>query len=318
MHQKEARGWLTARSAISVIGGIALFVFLIWKTGPADIRDGVLKVGWMFPVIVALGGLRFLVRAIAWTLCIEPPHRLNVRDAFAAVLAGDALGNATPLGPVVGEPAKAAFVRKHLPAAPALTALALENVYYTVATAAMIAAGTVALLFVFDLRTDLRHYSELAVGLLVLLIFAAFGVLWARPKMITRHVPFVVRPAAAIPAGLLELTFHALGVLETHLTMMMILPAAPPLLVSFILETASRLITVVFKFIPLQVGVAESGLGIATELMGMGLRPGVTFSIVRKVRILVWASIGALLLVRRGITPAQLRADPELPHPTNP
>ena len=52
-----------------------------------------------------------MVRAAAWSLCVEPPHRLPLGEAFAAVVCGDALGNLTPLGPLVGEPAKAAFVR---------------------------------------------------------------------------------------------------------------------------------------------------------------------------------------------------------------
>ena len=76
--------------------------------------------------------------------------RLAFRDAFAAVVCGDAIGNITPLGPLVGEPAKAAFVRGRVPLAPALTALAIENVLYTFSAAAMIAAGMIALLFRFS------------------------------------------------------------------------------------------------------------------------------------------------------------------------
>lgn len=303
MSRTEIRGWFTARGVVAIVAGLAIFVALIWKTGPAALLDGIIKVGWMYPVIVALGGARFLVRAIAWTICVEPPHRLDVRHAFAAALAGDALGNATPLGPVVGEPAKAAYVRQRLPPGPALSALAAENVFYTLSTAAMIAAGMVALLFFFELTAEMRGYSEIAVGLLVFAILAAIGILWMRPALVSRWLPAMATRRAILPVAALELAFHALGVLETHLAMMMILPAAPPLHVSFILETASRLITVVFKFVPLQVGVAEGGLALTTELLGMGTTSGLTFSIVRKARIVVWAIVGAILLVRHGITP---------------
>lgn len=332
---RKPRGWFTLPGALSVAAGVAIFVALIWRTGPRDILDGILNVGWIFPVIVVLGGLRFLARAAAWMICVEPPHRLRLHEAFGAVLAGDALGNATPLGPVVGEPAKAAFARPHIPTAPALTALAVENLFYTLTTAAIIAAGTLALLFVVDLRADVRGYSELAVVGLLLMIAAALVLLWRRPALVSRWLPRLARPGsrlhassekvrtfeqeiysfssrrrgAVLPVGLLEIAFHALGVLETHLTMMMLLPEAPPLLVSFILETASRLITVVFKFVPLQIGVAEGGLAIATELLGMGMKAGLTFSLVRKARIVVWAILGAALLVRRGITPARVTSE---------
>ncbi|HVL66319.1 MAG TPA: lysylphosphatidylglycerol synthase transmembrane domain-containing protein [Vicinamibacterales bacterium] len=339
MTQKEPRGWFTLPAVLSVAAGLAIFIALIWKTGPQQILEGMLRVGWMFPVIVVLGGLRFLARATAWTICVEPPQRLRVRDAFAAVLAGDALGNITPLGPVVGEPAKAAFVRPHLPPAPALTALAVENLLYSLATAVMIATGTIALLFLFDLRADVRDYSEIAVLLLAGAIAVTLVILWRRPALVSRWLRVVGRPGsklhsssakvraieediysfssrrpgAVAAAGALEIVFHALGVLETHLTLVMILPDAPPLLVSFVLETASRLVTVVFKFVPLQIGVAEGSLAGATELLGMGTTTGVTYSIVRKARVVTWGIVGAILLVRRGITPARLRSDLELP-----
>jgi hypothetical protein len=164
----------------------------------------------------------------------------------------------------------------------------------------------VALLYLVELTAEIRLYSEAAVGLLVLGICAAIAILYIQPRLVSRWVPAFSVRRSLIPVAALEIAFHALGVLETHLTMTMILPQAPPLHMSFILETASRLITVVFKFVPLQVGVAEGGLAIVTELLGMGPRPGVTFSLVRKVRIVTWAVAGAVLVVRRGITPRTL------------
>ena len=48
----------------------------------ADVR----QVGWGLALIVAFGGFRFLLRAVAWRLCLDPPHRLALKDAFAAVI----------------------------------------------------------------------------------------------------------------------------------------------------------------------------------------------------------------------------------------
>jgi hypothetical protein len=322
--QKSARGWLSISGALSILAGIAVLAGLVWKIGFDQILDGLVKVGWAFPVIVALGGLRFFVRAWAWSLCIETPHRLGLRHAFAAVLAGDALGNVSPLGPVVGEPAKVAFARTHLSAAAGATALAIENLFYTLATAGMIAAGTLALLVTVDLPPPLRDYSELAVIGIAAAIIAVLIVFRWQPALISRWLPKLHtierdvysfagrRRATLVPVAALELAFHALGVLETHLTMWMILPVAPPLVTSFILETASRLITVLFKFIPMQIGVAQTGLAGLTTLLGYGPTPGAAFSLVRVARQAVWAVVGAALLVRRGITPRMVLADQDL------
>ncbi len=308
-------------SALYVVGGLIVLVGVLWTLGIEATWTDVRKVGWMFPVIVALGGLRFLVRAAAWTICIEPPHRLRLRDAFAAVLAGDALGNVTPLGPLVGEPAKATFARQHVAGQPALTALAIENILYTLATAAMIAAGTMALLFTFEVPAQIREFSELAVAGMALLIAVSLVVLWRRPVLVSRWIPGGAagsrvsklrmleqdvysfasrRPGALVPAIVLEVGFHALGVLETHLTLWALLPSPPSLLTSFIFETASRLVIVAFKVVPFQLGVAEFGLAAFGVIVGMDKTVGAAFSLIRKARVVVWALTGGALLVRSG------------------
>ena len=96
---------------------------MLWKVGVGDVWEGTTKIGWWLLVVVALGGLRFL-RAVAWSA-----HRTAApaadREAFKGVVAGDTVGNATPLGPVLGEPAKAAYARGTVRSA--LTALAIET-----------------------------------------------------------------------------------------------------------------------------------------------------------------------------------------------
>jgi hypothetical protein len=323
--QQRTREWIRASGALYIIVGVAVLAAVLWTLGIAETWTEVRKVGWIFPVLVALGGLRFLIRAAAWAICLEPPHRLRLRDGFAAVLAGDAVGNLTPLGPLVGEPAKATYARRHVAAQPAVTALAIENILYTLATAAMIAAGTIGLLFAFELPLEIKEFSKLAVAGMGLLIATSLVVLWRRPALLSRWMPVAPggpagsrmsklralehdiysfasrRPGALIPAVLLEVGFHGLGVLETHLTLQSLLGAAPPVMTSFIVETASRLLIVAFKVVPLQLGVAELGLAGFAPLVGMDPKIGLAFSLIRKARVVVWQLTGAALLVRSGI-----------------
>ena len=260
-------------------------------------------------LIVALGGLRFLLRAVAWRLCLDPPHTLRLGDAFAAVICGDAIGNLTPLGPLVGEPAKAAFVRGRVPLAPALTALAIENVLYTLSAAAMIAAGMVALLVRFQLPADVRGVGELAIAATFVLFAVALWMLWRQPALISRGA----RPRAAAPRSTpigsgssrtrstpsprgtgarcpalaaAEVGFHALGVAEIYLTLWLLNVTRPPSLYAFLLETANRLITVVFKFVPLRLGVDEAGTACVRHVDRLAYKTGVALAIIRKVRML--------------------------------
>jgi len=315
----------TAAGVLIAAAGTVLFIWLVKTIGPREIWTGFQKIGWALGWILLLGGLRFAARARAWALCLEPPHALRFTDAFNAVVCGDALGNLTPLGPVVGEPAKIACVRDRVDVGAALTALAMENVLYTLSVGAMIAAGTIALLFSVELPMALREFSEIALACVALMFAVAAWLVWRRPAIVSTLLPaarvqgsrieklrtmeqelftFAARRRQVmLPLVALELGFHALGVAEKHLTLWLILGSAPPLLTSFIVETADRVITVAFKFVPFQVGVGEAGTGLVTSLLGLGPAPGVTLSIVRKARMGIWSLAGTALLVRKGLTP---------------
>ena len=318
---------------LTAIAGLALLAYVVAQVGVAEIAADVRQVGWGLLLIIAIGGLRFLLRAQAWRLCLEPPARLSVRDAFAAVICGDTIGNVTPLGPLVGEPAKAALVRKRIPLAPAVTALAIENVLYTLSAAAMIAAGMIVLLARFELPEPIRGIGLISIAGTVVLFTAALAVLWRQPALVSRALgfaprlgrhadrvraleseiyTFAARHRGVLPAlAAAEVGFHALGVAEAYLTLWLISGAAPALVTAFVIETTNRLITVIFKFVPLRLGVDEAATAFLTEqVLGMGARPGLSTAIVRKVRVLFWAVAGGLVLVREGLTPGTLRANP--------
>lgn len=309
---------------ITAAGGLALLVWVVVRVGVAEITADVRQVGWGLALIVGLGGFRFLLRAAAWRLCLDPPHRLHLRDAFAAVICGDAIGNLTPLGPLVGEPAKAAFVRGRVALTPALTALAIENLLYTLSAAAMIAAGMVAMLVRFQLPPDVRGVGELAIAGTFTLFVTALWMLWRQPALMSRALAvapplrkhadrvrqleeeiytFAARHRAALPAlAAAEIGFHVLGVAEIYLTLWLLNVTAPTLLTAFLFETANRLITVVFKFVPLRLGVDEAGTAIFAPLIGLPAKTGLALAIIRKARMLFWAAAGGVLLVREGLS----------------
>jgi Lysylphosphatidylglycerol synthase TM region len=325
---------------LSALAGLALLVYVVARVGVAEIAVDIRSVGWGLLAVIAIGGLRFLLRAIAWRLCLEPPHTLSLWRAFSAVICGDTIGNLTPLGPLVGEPAKAALVRKNVPLGPAVTALAIENVLYTLSAAAMIAAGMIALLLRFQLPSAIRGIGEVSIAATIVLFAAAFGLLWWQPALVSRALgvapglarhadrvrtleaevySFASRHRRAMPGlAAAEVGFHALGVAEAYLTLWLIngglMNGTPPSwLTAFILETTNRLITVVFKFVPLRLGVDEAATAFLTQqILGLGAHPGLSTAIVRKVRMLFWAIAGGLVLVRDGLGPGTLRASPPL------
>jgi hypothetical protein len=78
---------------------------------------------------------------------------------------------------------------------------------------------------------------------------------------------------------------------------------------SFLLESVSRTITIVFKFIPFMIGVDEAGSHFVANTVALGVGVGVTLAVIRKARILFWALIGLLIMTRRGLRFAHIFSD---------
>ncbi|HET6645933.1 MAG TPA: lysylphosphatidylglycerol synthase domain-containing protein, partial [Pyrinomonadaceae bacterium] len=142
---------------IFAILGLLLFAYTVRKAGVGQIVSGIQRLGAGFLLILVLSGTRHVVRSLAWTKCFEPPYGLRFRDALEARLMGDALGNVIPLASMaVSEPSKAAFVRHRVPLMAGLSALAIENIFYSLSVVIFIFSGMAALLLSFQLPKPLR------------------------------------------------------------------------------------------------------------------------------------------------------------------
>lgn len=313
--------------------GLLLFAYFVRKAGVADIMSGIRRLGFGFLIIIAISAIRQTVRSLAWLRCFEPPHNLRFRDAFAARVMGDALGNIIPLASVaVAEPSKAAFVRDRVPLMASLSALALENIFYSLSVVLLIFSGTAALLASFSLPKPLRIASLIALGVTFVIAPLGYFVLRRQWKFLSTPMTFLAGRGIArawlmekgvprartleeriygfyqrnsgrlISIFLLEVCFHLAGVAEIYVTLYFISSAAPTLLTAFILESVNRVINVVFKFVPLRTGIDEAGTGMLAKVLGFTTAIGVTLAIVRKARDIFWTAIGVGLMVRRGLS----------------
>lgn len=327
----------TPGAVLAAALGLALFVYAIRHAGVGAVADGITRLGWAFAAVVALGGLRFAARAAAWLRCLERGHRLRLRDVFPAVVAGDALGNLTPLGVIASEPAKALLLRRREPLGRTLPALAVENLFYTLSAVLVIAGGLAALPFLLQAPGRLWLATTVVFVALAALLAGAHWVIRSRvpvasallawlhgrgiaPRLAARgaeraraiedrmHALYPRTWSDLLPVALLELAFHACAVVEVFLVLALIAPRQPTLLDAFVLESMNRLIAAVFRFVPLRIGVDEAGTGLLADLLAFGTVAGVTLAIVRKGRMLVWTALGMAALVGRGLSPGQALA----------
>jgi hypothetical protein len=308
---------------LALVGGI-LLVVTVRRVGWSDVQGSIAGIGWWFVVVLALGGLRFAARARAWQVCAGDAG-LRFRRALAATLAGDALGNLTPLGLIASEPAKVFFVADRVGAVAAVSSVAAENVFYMASVLIMLAAGAA----VFVERAGLSPMLQLAAqAVLAVTLLAGVAGVWLarrRPAILSRLARFfATRTGRGLSAperlheveerfyGVLgwpfsrlvhvvacEALFHVVAVAEVFMVLRL-LPAGRgvSLLDAFVLETAGRLVIVVFKFVPYRLGVDEAGTALVARALALDPALGVALALVRRIRILFWNGIGLVLFAR--------------------
>jgi hypothetical protein len=312
----------------AALGGFVLFAWAARRAGLSEILDGVRRVGWGLVPILTLGGLRFAARAEAWRLCAPGDRRLPWRQAFIALLAGDALGNVTPLGLLASEPTKVFLTRHHLATRASIASLAVDNIVYAASIVGVIAFAGAVMLVTVPLPVRWSEWGAAALAALLIAAIAVARVLRGRTSLLAPLLSARWRERAAALRGsvlefssghplrlwrvfALDLLFHVLAVFEAFLALNWLLgTASPTFRQALLFEAMNRLVTVVFKFVPFRAGVDEVSSGALAPLLGMDPVTGVALAIVRKVRNIFWAGVGMAIIAAH---PAQ--AGPATDHP---
>ncbi len=337
------------------LGGGALFIYFISQVGLREIWEGVGNVGFGgFVLIFFIYAARISMRSLAWCLSVESPHKLKFRDSFQAVIMGEAMSSLIPLGIIVSGTTKALAVRHKLPLVAGLSALAVENLFYSFVTGLFIAFGAVELILNFNLPEFWLWASDvliIVVGALIILGFVMIIRQWhfasataewiyargflhswlemgrADIKTFENRIYGFYRrqPRRFLPILILQVLFHLLGILEVWLILFFISESAPLFFSAFLLESVSRVIVVIFKLVPFVLGVDEAAAQFITDILKLGAGIGVTLAVVRKGVRVSWAVIGILLLLKRGFSVRDIfqnseslqNADKNLSHQTN-
>jgi hypothetical protein len=320
-----------AAAGLTILG-IGLFSYLVYSVGVTEILDGIARFGFIgFAVILVIYFCRICIRAYAWKLSVHEPYSLKMRDTVPAVVIGEAMSSTFPLGILVSGTAKAIAVRRRIPLVAGLSSVATENLFYSLVTGIFLVLGAAFLLGSFSVDDNTAYVLMFIISSLLILMtlgvimvirqwhFASETAQWLYHRGIAHRTLGKLRmdirifenliygfyrrhPGRFIPIVLLEAAFHMLGILEVWFILYRIGDKLPPVVSAFLLESVSRLITVVFKLVPFLIGVDEAGAQFVGEMLAIGAGVGVTLAIIRKGRILFWATIGYLLILKRGLS----------------
>jgi hypothetical protein len=305
--------------------GLLLLARAVRNTGIDQISDSIRQIGVTgLAAILVIGVTRQLLRSAAWVLLMKDDVHVPLGRALAATIAGDAVGNLTPLSLAASEPAKAMLVRAHMPPQRALAALAAENFFYSLSVALAVLAGVAVLFLRFPNTEALRTPSLILVAAMAGVLIGGLWLIWKEPALVSStltrftrfagakapaYVRFVdkirtlesssyafVRAKPARLAGVIacESAFHVLSVTEAWVVLCFLGHASISL--AIVLDTVQRMINVIFRVVPLKIGVDETFSGLMTNALNFGSALGVTMGVIRKIRVLFWSLVGLVLL----------------------
>jgi hypothetical protein len=318
------------------VGGLVVFGYFIYAVGVGEIYHGVGRFGLLgFVVILALHLVRIWTRAYAWKLSVHEPYSLGLKDTIPAVVIGEAMSSTIPLGILISGTSKAIAVRNRIPLVAGLSSVATENLFYSLTTSAFLIVGGFVLLRGFAVDESLIvtiNFLMISVAVLVVLgiimvirqwHFASETCEWLyRHGYLTRILEngrldvrlfenliydFYRRyPRRFLPICFFEMVYHALGIAEVWYILLRLSGELPSFVNAFLLESVSRLISIMFKLVPFLIGVDEAGAQFVGQTVALAAGVGVTLAIIRKGRILFWTAIGLLLIIKRGISVGDL------------
>src|SRR5436305_1302950 len=170
--KKSLLKWL---QIASFVAGLSLFAYLIKQTGLDNILHYLAMMGWGFAVIIVLSAARNVTRAASWYYAIDPARRnIGFWSLMNVMLAGEAIKYLTATGPLLGEPAKAAMVRRQVPLIEGFSSVIVENLIYNLTVFLVMLAGLPALAWLIDVPHRLQVAALVFAAVLVL----AIGFVW--------------------------------------------------------------------------------------------------------------------------------------------
>lgn len=307
---------------LAAIASLALFFYVLRRTGIATILDGARELGVGFVLLVLLSGVRHALRTAAWHASIEPrAPRPGLVSLFGLRLVGEALNGVTPAGPLFGESTKVWAASTWMPVSSSASSVVIENLIYGLGAGLFMLSGSVVVLVAVAPRARLASWVVIA-GLVAFLL--VLGAILCRNRPLLALVldrlpaaswvkrilgPYEVRIRAveaevqrffgtrqATFAGILvlELLTNLTGVAEAYL-ILRVTTLHASLLTSYLVEVANRATQLFFAFVPFGLGVEEGAAAGTLKALGYSASQGVSLAILRRARTVVWSGVGLLL-----------------------
>jgi glycosyltransferase 2 family protein len=305
--------------------GLGLLAIVVTQVDLVKVKTYLHEMGWLFPLIFLPYAVVYVCDTLAWRLVFGPSLAVPFHILFLTRIGGEAVNNLTPLAYLGGEPVKAHLLtRFQVPIIRGMAASITAKLLISISQFLFVILGGILALSHLVTRPDILWplvviilvvgilLAGLSYGLRVGLFTLVYHVLdhWRlTPSFMERwreHLrqldETIVGFSHQYPSHLLlSLGLHFGGWLLGSLEVLAIFYAAGipiSLAEAVAVEALASVVKAMAFFIPGSLGVQDGGNVLLLALFGYPSSFGLTFSLVRRMRELLWISMGLLVLLR--------------------
>ena len=327
--------------------GLALLAGVLARMDGTEVLRQLMRIGPLFALSLACYVAAVLGSSAAWwSMCDPAVSRARFHHFVSALWAGHALNTVTP-GASLGEVFKGSMMRGRVEAEEVVASLVSYYYLGTFISQLFTLIGPLACLVLLDLPPAVI-WTLLAIALAFFLPVTAIFVflrLGAADKLVrlATRLPLIrirdpeawlakarlidnriqrfpaQRPKRFALALLFLIWVRLMQVAEIWVLLFALMPdqnAGWLLLLSFVTQSASQLISWLMTFVPSQVGVAESGSALLFQMLHLDPLLGLSMELARRVRKLLGTALGLSIAwwsMRR-----REAAEPEIDRTTHP
>lgn len=314
---------------ISFAIGISLFVFLIYEIGIGTIYENLVLMGYKFPLIFLPFFLIFFLDTLGWQYSFNHwTDGIKLKILYPVRWAGEAINILTPTGYLGGEPVKAYILKRYnVPLQDGLASVVVAKTVMTMAQIIYMIAGVItATQYITS-----NNYLILTVTIIVIIsvpvmwffyycqkkgLFTSISAVLDKFKI---KVNYLIKNKEKIESldsiirdfyqhhkkrFYLSLLFHFLGwicgMAEVYL-IIYLMGHKITFCEALIIESLVQLLKSGSFFIPASLGVVEGGGILVFTALGLSANLGLTYSIFRRIRELIWGGIGLCILMMYGV-----------------
>jgi glycosyltransferase 2 family protein len=305
--------------------GLGLLVVLVTQIDLAHVKIYLHEMGWAFPLIFLPYIAVYCCDTLGWRFAFGPSLSIPFHTLFLTRVGGEAINNITPFAYLGGEPVKAHLLtRFQIPIIRGMAASIIAKLLISISQFFFVILGGMLALSHLVTRPDVLWplvvvilgggvlLTGLSYGLRIGLFTLLFRVLdhWMLTPSFMEgwrvHLlqldETIVGFSRRYPSQLiLSFGLHFMGWLLGTLEVLAIFYAVGiPISITeaIAVEALASIVKAVAFFIPGSLGVQDGGNVLLLVFFGYSSGLGLTFSLVRRMRELLWISMGLLVLLR--------------------